>query len=100
MSEAMSESGTSQPESVEATVPVTPSATHPADTPIPLWPEGVIAIIAGLTLVLIGVRHRFYLQRKAREIQRAVDEFQRQGGVEELSHVAQQAAELFKGATA
>ncbi len=73
------------------------SLLHPAERPIDLWPEGVLAALAGITLVVIGFRHRLYLQRKAQEVQRMVDEFQREGGVEEIKQVARQAAELLKG---
>ena len=51
-----------------------------------------------ITLLVIGLRHRVYLQRKARELQRAVEEFQKQGGLEDLTQVARQAGELLKGA--
>src|SRR5689334_8820353 len=74
------------------------TSTDPTDRPIPIWPEGVLALAAGLTLLVIGLRHRVYLQRKGQELQRAVDEFQRHGGMEDLTHVARQAGELLKGA--
>lgn len=74
-----------------------PVPVNPAERPIELWPEGVLAALAGITLVVIGFRHRLYLQRKAQEIQRVVDEFQREGGVDEIKQVARQAAELLKG---
>src|SRR3954453_2082343 len=74
------------------------AAADPTDQPIPIWPEGVLALAAGITLLVIGLRHRAYLQRKAQELQRAVDEFQRHGGMEDLTHVARQAGELLKGA--
>ena len=67
------------------------------DTPIPLWPEGVIALCAGLALLMIAVRHRVYLQRKVAQGQRMADEFQRQGGMEEVQQVARQAMELLRG---
>ena len=67
------------------------------DKPIPIWPEGILAALAGITLLVIGLRHRTWIQRKSREVQRAVSEFQRQGGLEELTQVAQHAAELVKG---
>jgi hypothetical protein len=67
------------------------------DTPIPLWPEGVLAVIAGVTLLVIGMRHRTWIQRKSGEVQRTVSEFQKQGGLDELTQVAQHAAELVKG---
>ncbi len=67
------------------------------DTPIPVWPEGVLAVLAGLTLLVIGLRHRTWLQRKGQEAQRAISEFQNQGGLDELTQVAQHASELLKG---
>lgn len=70
----------------------------PTDRPIPIWPEGVLAIAAGVTLAVICFRHRTWLQRKVEEGQRAVAEFQRQGGVEDLTQVAKQAADFLKGA--
>ena len=69
----------------------------PTDRPIPLWPEGLLAAAAGATLLWIGLRHRAFLQRKAREAQRMVDEFQRQGGLDELAQVARQAREFLRG---
>lgn len=78
-------------------IPV-PVRTDPTDRPIPLWPEGVLAVAAGVTLLIIGLRHRTWLQRKADEGQRMVAEFQRQGGLEDLTQVARQAGELLKGA--
>lgn len=75
------------------------ASSDPTDRPIPLWPEGVVAVVAGITLLVIGLRHRTYLERKAREVQRAVEEFQRQGGVEDLTQVARQASEFIKGAS-
>jgi hypothetical protein len=71
--------------------------TDSTDTPIPVWPEGVVAVAAGIALLVIGLRHRTWLQRKGREAQRALAEFQRQGGLDELGQVARQAAELVKG---
>jgi hypothetical protein len=68
------------------------------DQPIPLWPEGVIAAVAGVALLVIGLRHRTWIQRKVTEGQRAVEEFQRHGGLEDLTQVAKQASELLKGA--
>lgn len=70
---------------------------HPANRPIPLWPEGVLAAAAGITLVVIGVRHRFWLQRKATEAKRAVEEFQSHGGLDELTQMARQASDFIKG---
>src|SRR2546426_281304 len=77
----------------------TGAAVDPTDRPIPVWPEGVLALAAGITLLVIGLRHRMYLQRKGQELQRAVEEFQRHGGMEDLTQVARQAGELLKGAT-
>ena len=78
--------------------PSSPSPVSSTDRPIPLWPEGALAIVASMTLLVIGLRHRAYLQRKAREIQRAVEEFQKQGGLDELTEAARQAADILKGA--
>lgn len=83
----------------------TASSARPAkpvdntDRPVPLWPEGVVAAVAGIALLVIGLRHRTYLERKAKEAQRAVEEFQRHGGMEDLTQVAKQAVEYFRGAT-
>ena len=74
-----------------------PARTDPTDRPIPLWPEGMLVVAAGITLLVIGLRHRAWIQRKADEGQRMVAEFQRQGGLEDLTQVARQAADLFKG---
>ena len=67
------------------------------DTPIPLWPEGVLVVLAGITLLVVGMRHRTYIQRKVTECQRALDEFQRQGGLDDVQQVARQASEFLKG---
>ncbi len=75
-----------------------PRSTDRTDQPIPIWPEGVIAAVAGAALLVIGLRHRTWLQRKAMDAQRAVEEFQRHGGLEDLTQVARQAQEFLKGA--
>jgi hypothetical protein len=83
---------------MSATTDITPARpTDSTDTPIPVWPEGVVAVIAGIALLVIGLRHRTWLQRRGGEVQRAVAEFQRQGGLDELTQVAQHAAELVRG---
>jgi hypothetical protein len=87
----------SSEQAVADPIPV-PVRTDPTDRPIPLWPEGVLVAAAGITLLIIGLRHRTWLQRKADEAQRMVAEFQRQGGLEDLTQVARQAGELLKGA--
>jgi cytoskeletal protein RodZ len=69
----------------------------PTDRPIPIWPEGVLAAAACVTLAVICFRHRTWLQRKVEEGQRALAEFQRHGGVEDLTQVAKQAADFLKG---
>lgn len=79
------------------TIPV-PVRTDPTDRPIPLWPEGALVATAAVTLLIIGLRHRTWIQRKVDEGQRMVAEFQRQGGLEDLTQVARQAGELLKGA--
>jgi hypothetical protein len=83
----------------QVTVETAPIPVHhdPTDRPIPLWPEGVLAVAAGVTLLIIGLRHRTWIQRKVDEGQRMVAEFQRQGGLEDLTQVAKQAGELLKG---
>jgi hypothetical protein len=86
---------TETPSTSTAVVPV--ASEEATDSPIPLWPEGVLAVVAGVTLVVIGLRHRVWIQRKVRDAQRVVDEFQRQGGVDELVQVARQATDLIKG---
>ena len=73
------------------------SGSLSSDRPIPIWPEGVLAVAAGITLLVIALRHRVYLQRKVSEVQRALEEFQRQGGLDELTHVARQASEMLNG---
>jgi hypothetical protein len=73
------------------------ATTEPTDRPIPLWPEGVLVLAAGVTLLVIGLRHRVWIQRKVSECQRAVDEFQRHGGLDELTQVARQAGEMLRG---
>jgi hypothetical protein len=59
----------------------------------------VLVAAAGITLLVIGLRHRVWIQRKVTETQRMVEEFQRHGGLEDLKQVAKQASELVKGAT-
>lgn len=82
--------------------PVVPTArgrsVDTTDQPISLWPEGVIAAVAGVTLLVIGLKHRTWIQRKVAEGQRAVEEFQRHGGLEDLTQVARQASEFIKSA--
>lgn len=84
-------------EQVAAETAPIPVRNDPTDRPIPLWPEGVLAVAAGVTLLIIGLRHRTWIQRKVDEGQRMVAEFQRQGGLEDLTQVAKQAGELLKG---
>jgi hypothetical protein len=84
-------------EEVAAETTAIPVRSDPTDRPIPLWPEGVLAVAAGVTLLIIGLRHRTWIQRKVDEGQRMVAEFQRQGGLEDLTQVAKQAGELLKG---
>lgn len=78
---------------------VTPASTtvDPTDRPIPLWPEGVLVVASALTLVVIGLRHRAYIQRKVTETQRCLEEFQRQGGLDDLQQVVNQASTFLKG---
>lgn len=86
--------------SVQPVSPPTPplNRTPPSSTdrPIPVWPEGVLALAAGAILLFVGMRHRDYLARKVREAQRAVDTFQQQGALDDVAHLAKQAASLFK----
>jgi hypothetical protein len=98
MSDTVNEAAGAVTAGEAASLPAPAARASTAEQPIPLWPEGVLAVAACVTLLVIGLRHRIYLQRKAREIQRAVEEFQRQGGVEDLTHVARQAADFLKGA--
>jgi len=72
-------------------------AGDPTDRPLAFWPEGVLVAAAAITLLVIALRHRTYLERKAREVQAAVDEFQRQGGIDDITQVAKQATEFLKG---
>jgi len=76
---------------------VTAAGRDSTDIPIPLWPEGVLAVLAGVTLLVIGLRHRTYIQRKVTEAQSALDEFQRQGGLDDIRQVTLQASEFLKG---
>lgn len=71
---------------------VTPSR---ADQPISLWPEGVVAGIALITIGLVAYQHRRYLRRKYLEAKRLLDEFQKHGGLEELQVLARRAGDLF-----
>jgi len=93
MSETLSEVQSTGTVSSETTAL---AKSDPTDRPIPVWPEGVLAVVAGVTLLVIGLRHRVYLQRKVQEAQRAVEEFQRQGGLDDLTQVAKQAGEFLK----
>jgi hypothetical protein len=95
----MSESQLPHFEADPSTVPATPPARRdPTDKPIPVWPDGVVAVAAIAVLAYVCVRHRTWITRKVGECQRAVDEFQRQGGAEELGQLAKTAVEFFKGA--
>nr|AQQ74439.1 hypothetical protein [uncultured bacterium] len=78
-------------------VPEVAAPLDSTDHPIPLWPEGVVAVVAGIALVVIALRHHTWIQRKAGEAQRAVEEFQKQGGLDDLTHMARQASQLLKG---
>jgi len=81
---------------------IEPAASSPApyrsstDKPIPLWPDAVVGLVAGAVLLYIGLRHKDFLARKAREAQKALDTFQQQGAVDDVMHLAKQAAALFK----
>jgi hypothetical protein len=96
MSDSATEIRTPASVTPSATSAVT-AATDSTDRPIPLWPEGVVALVAGIALLVVGLRHRVYLQRKGKEVQHLVNEFQRQGGLDELKQMAQQASEFLKG---
>lgn len=78
-------------------LPARTERADPTDRPIPIWPEGVVAGVAVLTLVVIGLKHRTWIRRKVEECERAVQEFQKHGGLEELSRIARNAGELVKG---
>jgi len=56
----------------------------------------VLALGAGLVLLAVGLKHRTWLRRRLRDAQRAAAEFQRQGGMDGLAQVAQNATELLK----
>ena len=68
----------------------------PTDRPIPFIPEGALVLAAGVTLLIVGLRHRAYIVRKVQECQRWFDEFQRQGGLDDLAQVARQTADVLK----
>ncbi len=96
MSQAPEETGAAAP--MAPAQPALPATTgDKTDRPIPLWPEGVLVAAATATLVVIGLRHRTYLHRKYTECRRAVEEFQRQGGLDDLQAVARQASDLLRG---
>jgi hypothetical protein len=82
---------------VTAVTPASSTTVDSTDRPIPLWPEGVLVVASALTLVVIGLRHRAYLQRKVTETQRCLEEFQRQGGLDDLQQVVNQASTFLKG---
>lgn len=82
-----------------AATPVSYSPPDPSDRPIPVWPDGVLLFGAIVTALCIGLRHRAYLERKFHSTRRALEEFQAHGGVDEVTHIAQSAAELLRGAT-
>jgi hypothetical protein len=94
----MSESTLPHFEADPTTIPAKPARRDPTNEPIEIWPEGVVAIAAIAILAYVGIRHRTWIQRKCGECQRAVDEFQRQGGAEELGQLAKTAVDFFKGA--
>jgi hypothetical protein len=73
------------------------SAVDHTDRPIPLWPEGVLVVAAGVTLLVVALRHRTWVRRKFGEAQRAVEEFQKQGGIDDVVQVARQAVEFVRG---
>jgi hypothetical protein len=98
MNEPAAEIQSSPAGAIRATEPSTERARiDPTDRPIPIWPEGVLAVAAGVTLAVIAFRHRTWIQRRMTEAQRAVEEFQRQGGIEDLTQVARQAADMLRG---
>lgn len=75
-------------------VPAPDSRRPPADSPIPLWPDGVIAAAAGAVLLAVAYRHRRFLGRRVREAERAIREFQRRGGLDEVRNLCRQLGEL------
>jgi hypothetical protein len=95
MSQTLEEAGV---ESVSGTSRPVLALPDPTDQPIPIWPEGALALAAGIVLAAIAFRHRKYIGRKALDVQRMAQEFQRQGGIDDLQAIARQATELFKGA--
>lgn len=96
----MSETESTLPhfEADPATIPSKPVRRDTTDKPIPVWPDGVVAVAAIAVLAYVGIRHRTWITRKVGECQRAVDEFQRQGGADELGQLAKTAVDFFKGA--
>jgi hypothetical protein len=82
-----------------AGTPVTYTPPDPTDKPIPAWPDGVLLLAASIVALTIALRHRTYLERKIHSTRRAVEEFRAHGGMDEVTHIAQSAAELLRGAT-
>src|SRR5690348_10604230 len=100
MSMSLNADLTDVPTSAPARSGSSPDSAAPLDStdrPIPLWPEGMVAVVAGIALIVIGLKHRTWIQRKAGEAQRAVEEFQKQGGLDDLTQMAKQAGQLLKG---
>ena len=89
---------TSNPISTPGAESTAITPVDPTDRPIPVWPEGVLAVIAAALLLAIGFRHRTWITRKVQDCQRTVNEFQKHGGLEEITQVAQHASELLKSA--
>ncbi len=89
----------SSPEHAPRAVPETPvrtAPTEPPDRPIPLWPEGVVALAAGAALIYIGLRHRVWIQKRVADAQRAVETFQEGGAIEDIRVLAKRATDFLQ----
>ncbi len=89
----------SSPQDAPRAVPETPvptTASEPTDRPIPLWPEGVVALAAGAALICIGLRHRVWIQKKLADAQRAVETFQEGGAIEDIRVLAKRATDFLQ----
>ncbi|MBM3458261.1 MAG: hypothetical protein FJX77_06990 [Armatimonadetes bacterium] len=95
----MPENDPQVPQPEPAPVPSLPARRpepHVSEQPPSVWPEGVLLVLAAATVGIIAFRHRVWVQRKVTEAQKLVTEFQQQGGLDELTKVAQQAVDFLK----
>jgi hypothetical protein len=99
MSAAETPEQTTHPVPAPAETGATPpaAARKASDQPIPVWPDGVLAMLAAGTLLAIAYRHRGYLERQCNAARRAVEEFQRHGGIDDLTAVTRQVADFARG---